>query len=171
MRFVFHSLSVCLALFATSTRALSDDSAKQPVELTDPFGMKFRLIRAGEFVMGSPRNGKHRGRDEGPRHTVRITRPFYLGVHEVTQGNWKEIMGTKPWNGQEGDKIALSCVSWNDAQAFINKLNAQSDKYQYRRHLCLETQGTAAATPPRGNGSCRCVSGSAPKQPKHIRQP
>ncbi len=136
MRFVFHSLSVCLALFAHSTMTWSDDSAKQPVELTDPFGMKFRLIRAGEFVMGSPRNWKHRGRDEGPRHTVRITRPFYLGVHEVTQGNWKEIMGTKPWNGQEyvqeRDENALSCVSWNHAQAFINKLNAQSEKYQYR---------------------------------------
>ena len=47
--------------------------------------MKFVLIPAGKFTMGSPEDEMYRRSDEGPRHEVTITRPFYLGVYEVTQ--------------------------------------------------------------------------------------
>ena len=43
------------------------------------------LIPAGEFLMGSPDSDKDAEDDEKPQHRVRITRPFYLGVYEVTQ--------------------------------------------------------------------------------------
>ena len=66
---------------------------KSPKELTVDLGndvtMKFVLIPAGEFLMGSPDTEKHRSQDEGPQHRVQITKPFYLARHEVTVGQFK----------------------------------------------------------------------------------
>lgn len=55
-------------------------------------GMKLVLIPAGEFEMGSPISEEGRGEDEGPVHRVRITKPFYLGMREVTVGEFKEFV-------------------------------------------------------------------------------
>ena len=59
-------------------------------------GMPFGLIREGAFQMGSTGGDG----DEKPVHTVRISQPFYMGKHEVTQGQWKAVMGTEPWKGE-----------------------------------------------------------------------
>ena len=64
----------------------------QPVELTNSIGMKLRLIPAGEFMMGSPEDEEGRGRDEGPLHRVRITKPLYLGACEVTRGQFRQFV-------------------------------------------------------------------------------
>ena len=70
--------------------------------------MTLKLIPAGEFMMGSPDNDKDAESDEKPQHRVRITRPFYLGVYEVTQAQYKKVMGNNPsWfsaNGGGKDK-------------------------------------------------------------------
>jgi len=165
-----------LALVTTAATALSDDAAEQPVELTDSLGMKFRLIPAGEFVMGSPRDWKHRGRDEGPQHKVRIAKPFYLGVYEVTQGEWKKTMGTEPWKGKEyvqkDDANAASFVSWNDAKAFIKKLSTQSEKYQYRLPTEAEWEYACRA----GSTTMFCFGNDqadwrSPTMTRHLRSP
>lgn len=62
-----------------------------------------------------------------PVHTVRID-PFYLGKFEVTQGEWKALMGSNPSARQDenltnGDRMPVNQVSWEDAQAFVRKLN------------------------------------------------
>ena len=49
--------------------------------------MQFALILAGEFQMGSA----NRSLNERPVHTVRISKPFYPGIHEVTQGLWELV--------------------------------------------------------------------------------
>ena len=71
--------------------------------------------------MGSPESEEGRGSDE-KQHRVRIAEPYYLGVHEVTQGQWKALMGTEPWSGKryvkEGSDYAATYVSWEDAAAF-----------------------------------------------------
>ena len=59
-------------------------------------GIKLNLIPAGEFLMGSPDEDKEAGADEKPQHRVRITRPFYLGVYEVTQAQYEAVMGDNP---------------------------------------------------------------------------
>jgi formylglycine-generating enzyme required for sulfatase activity len=59
-------------------------------EITNSIGMKLILIPAGEFMMGSPEGDKGRESDEHP-HRVRITKPFYLGAHEVTLGQFLEF--------------------------------------------------------------------------------
>lgn len=58
-------------------------------------GIELVLLPAGEFVMGSPES--EAGREEQERaHRVRLTRPFYLGVTEVTQGQWQAITDPTP---------------------------------------------------------------------------
>ena len=55
---------------------------------TSSFGAKFVLIQPGSFKMGST-NHEH----EGPIHSVNITKPFFMGVTEVTQAQWEKVMG------------------------------------------------------------------------------
>jgi formylglycine-generating enzyme required for sulfatase activity len=104
------------------------------------------VIPLGSFDMGST-NGAS---DEKPQHRVAIAQAFALGKTEVTQGQWKAIMGSNPSDFQHcGDNCPVENVSWNDAQEFIRKLNAQTGK-QYRlpseaewEYACRAGQQTA----------------------------
>jgi formylglycine-generating enzyme len=102
-----------------------------PVEKENEIGMKFRLIPAGEFMMGSPEDEEYRDNDEA-FHRVQITKPFYLGVCEVTQGEWEAVMGTTPWRGEdyaiEGVDYPATYVSWEDVQEFCRRLSAREGK-------------------------------------------
>ena len=64
----------------------------KPVEKTNSIGMKLVLIPPGEFMMGSPEAEEGRFDWEGPQHRVRITKPFYLGAHEVTVGQFRRFV-------------------------------------------------------------------------------
>src|SRR4030095_5281239 len=59
---------------------------------TNSIGMEFVLIPAGTFKMGSNTGDQ----DERPVHEVTISKAFYLGKYEVTQGQWEAGMGHKP---------------------------------------------------------------------------
>jgi formylglycine-generating enzyme required for sulfatase activity len=110
---------------------------KVDVDKTNSIGMKFKLIPAGEFEMGSGKSAEEIAKlfnmkalyytREHPQHNVRITKPFYMGVHEVTQKQWESVMNTTPWEGKdyvkEGDDYAATYVNWEDAQEFLKKLN------------------------------------------------
>jgi len=100
---------------------------------TKTAGITLKRIPAGAFQMGSP-DGI--GRDEEhPQHEVRITRPFYLDVTEVTQAQYEVVMGINPSyysaTGDGKDKVAgqstgqhpVEEVSWLDAVKFCNKLS------------------------------------------------
>ena len=79
------------------------------------------VIPAGSYDMG----------ETGSTHRVTL-KGFALGKTEVTQGQWKAIMGNNPSNFTScGDNCPVEQVSWNDAHAFIEKLNAKTGK-QYR---------------------------------------
>jgi formylglycine-generating enzyme required for sulfatase activity len=65
--------------------------------ITNSIGMKFVRIPAGQFVMGSPRNERGRFPNEH-MHPVRITRPFLMGIHEVTVGQFREFVDTTGHN-------------------------------------------------------------------------
>jgi formylglycine-generating enzyme required for sulfatase activity len=90
-------------------------------EATNSVGMKFRLIPGGQFMMGCEERG---GAGEGPVHRVTIGEPFYLGVHEVTQAQYEEVMGSNP-SGFRGPNRPVECVSWHDAQEFCRRLSVR----------------------------------------------
>jgi formylglycine-generating enzyme required for sulfatase activity len=98
--------------------------AEPPKQITNSIGMKLVLIPAGEFLMGSDKaDDPDAYRDEQPRHRVRITRPFYLGATEVTQGQYRTVMGRDPSDFKGSDDLPVEQVSWSDAVAFCGKLN------------------------------------------------
>jgi formylglycine-generating enzyme required for sulfatase activity len=82
------------------------------------------VIPAGSFEMGS--NDGDDG--EKPTHRVNI-RSFALGKYEVTQGQWKAVMGSNPsYFSKCGDNCPVEQVSWNDIQQYIQKLNQKTDQ-------------------------------------------
>ncbi|NBR07888.1 MAG: formylglycine-generating enzyme family protein [Planctomycetes bacterium] len=87
------------------------------------------LIPAGRFMMGSPASENGRGSSE-TQHEVTLTKPFYMGKYAVTQEQWEAVMGNNP-SETKGAKLPVTCVSWEDCQEFIEKLNT-STKGNYR---------------------------------------
>ena len=91
-------------------------------------------ISSGTFMMGSPSTEAERHGDYETLHQVTLTKGFYLGTGEVTQGQWKAIMGNNnpSYFNTCGDDCPVEQVSWNDCQAFIEKLNQQIGVDKYR---------------------------------------
>jgi formylglycine-generating enzyme required for sulfatase activity len=125
-------------------------------QITNSIGMKFLFIPDGTFMMGSPSSEPERDSDER-QHKVTISRPFYLQTTEATQGQWKAIMGNNP-SSFKGDNRPVEQVSWNDAQAFIKKLNQKegTDKYRFPTEAEWEYACRAGTTTPFYTG--RCIS-------------
>jgi formylglycine-generating enzyme required for sulfatase activity len=98
---------------------------------TNGVGVKFTLIPAGSFHMGSPEEEPGRTADEGPRHHVTFTKPFYLGVTEVTQGQWRAVMDYNP-SFFRGHDLPVENVSWDECQDFIRRLNEREKTNRYR---------------------------------------
>jgi formylglycine-generating enzyme required for sulfatase activity len=84
-------------------------------------------IPAGEFQMGSDEGWI----DEKPVHRVKISRGFWMGRTEVTQGLWKAVMKNNPSGFPKADNYPVETVSWKDCQNFIVKLS-ELTKIQFR---------------------------------------
>jgi formylglycine-generating enzyme required for sulfatase activity len=98
-----------------------------PRTRTNPTGIEFVLIPPGSFMMGST-NGDD---DQKPVHQVTINYSFYMGKYEITQAQWQQVMGNNPSNFKGGN-LPVERVSWNDAIAFIARLNGQNDGFRYK---------------------------------------
>ena len=82
--------------------------------------------------MGSPASEPGRDDDE-KRHEVTLTKGFYLQTTEVTQGQWKRVLGSNPSNFKNcGDDCPVENVSWNDCREFIAELNRMEGGNKYR---------------------------------------
>jgi formylglycine-generating enzyme required for sulfatase activity len=145
----------------------------KPLEIENSIGMKFSFIPPGEFMMGSTeeeveqllKEAKERQEpqwyidripSESPRHRVRITGPFYLGLHEVTQAEYQQVMGVNPSAfsaegkeaGKEAGKVAgldtsrhpVEMVSWDEANAFRERLSAMPEERTSGRVYVLPTE-------------------------------
>jgi formylglycine-generating enzyme required for sulfatase activity len=130
----------CFSAFLCCTLVASCLLAQTPKTITNSIGIKLVLIPKGTFMMGSP------GSEIGPenkqtQHEVTISKDYYLGVTEVTQGQYEKVMGTNP-SFFQGDKVAernpdtdrvikevdssnhpVEQVSWGDAIDFCKKLS------------------------------------------------
>jgi len=134
------------------------------VEFENSIGMALILVPPGTFNMGSTEaeikdilNREHEGDwdasyydrvgSEGPRHRVKISRPFYIGQCEVTQAEYARVMGGNPSHfsatgkGKDDlaitdtDRLPVETVAWGDAVEFCRKLSAlPSEKLAGRRY-------------------------------------
>ena len=78
------------------------------------------VIPEGSFQMGE--------RDGQPGHAVRIERPFAMAKTEVTQGQWRAVMGANPSKHAACDDCPVEAINWNDAQAYVEKLSSMTGK-------------------------------------------
>jgi formylglycine-generating enzyme required for sulfatase activity len=97
------------------------------------------VIPAGSFRMGDLNGGGDS--DEKPVHWVTIPRPFAVGKYEVTQAEWREVIGSNP-SRFKGGRNPVEQVSWDDAQDFVRRLGTKTGK-QYR--LLMEAEWEYAA--------------------------
>ena len=86
-------------------------------ESADSIGMEFKLIPAGTFTMGDAS-----GDDDETPHEVTLTKPFKMGVHEVTQAQYEQVMGVNP-SEYKGANNPVEMVSWEDAVEFCRRLS------------------------------------------------
>jgi len=100
--------------------------------ITNSLGMTFAYIPDGTFMMGSPLEEPGRREDE-TRHEVTISRPFYMQTTEVTQAQWRRVMGRNPSFFKNcGQDCPVENVSWGEVQEFIKRLNALEKTNKYR---------------------------------------
>ena len=107
----------------------TNESKNENQTITNTIGITFNLIQAGTFMMGSPE--KERKNSNAHMHKVTITRSFYMGITPVTQKQWQVVMNNNP-SAFKGNDCPVETVSWNDAQAFIKKLNEMEKNETYR---------------------------------------
>lgn len=88
-------------------------------------GVSFEMVRVegGTFRMGATSEQEDEAHgDEKPVHSVTLS-SYYIGKTEVTQALWQAVMGSNP-SGFKGADLPVECVSWDDCQEFIQKLNS-----------------------------------------------
>jgi formylglycine-generating enzyme required for sulfatase activity len=125
--------------------------------ITNSLGMKFMLIPAGSFMMGSLPDEPERLQGEEANHKVTIKKPFYMQTTEVTQAHWKRVMQDNPSAFKDcGDNCPVQKVTWHDAQAFIRWLNTLegTDKYRLPTEAEWEYACRAGTTTPFYTGHC-----------------
>ncbi|MDW7732838.1 MAG: formylglycine-generating enzyme family protein [Methanolobus sp.] len=132
---------------AGSAAITTEVAAEETVDdstFTNFIGMEFVKIPAGDFAMGSPEDETYSNNDERPQHLVSIQGDYYIGIYEVTQEQWKEIMDTEPFYFK-GDDLPADKISWNDANKFIEKLNQMEGTDKYRLPTEAEWEYAARA--------------------------
>ena len=129
----------------TVNQKVIKQSSYQPKKFTNQFGMRFVLVKAGSFLMGSPESEEVRDGDE-KQHRVTLTKNFYMQTTEITHGQWKSLMGNNPSYFKKcGDDCPVEMISWNDVQKFIKKLNQRDNKSSYRLPTEAEWEYAARA--------------------------
>ncbi len=116
--------------------AAASDSPEPVVQrplsvIFNSIGMELRRIEPGEFLMGS-QDGEYFV-DERPRHRVRVTRPFFLGVHEVTGPQYRAVTEEDRNRLRDRDQTPIVLVDWFEAVRFCNKLSLEEHLPPYYR--------------------------------------
>ncbi len=123
-----------------ATSVSKEEASDQDGVITNSVGMKLKLIKAGEFMMGSSLSPEEIAKRYGekalwydwekPVHKVKITRPFYIGVYEVTRAQYEKIMGKNP-SKSKGPNRPVDSITWDDAVLFCKKLS-EKEGVEYR---------------------------------------
>ena len=157
------------AISLAATLACVVGPKAQESAVTNSIGMEFVLIHPGTMTVGrfQPPYPKPPGTafsaeeyarieqaakaDSTPGFPVTIARPYYIGKYEVTQAQWKKVMGTNPSIFQgarvsdDADRHPVDNITWDDAQAFVKRLNAMEKTAAYRLPTEFEWEYAARA--------------------------
>ena len=126
-----------LLILALTLPACSRVPESLTVELAPGVAMEFAYIPPGTFAMGAALGEEGPLDDsETPQHQVELSRGFYLAKYELTQAQWRAVVGTQPWRRRqyvkEGAQYPATYISWIEAAHFIQRLNKKAGKTLYR---------------------------------------
>ncbi|MCF0186987.1 MAG: SUMF1/EgtB/PvdO family nonheme iron enzyme, partial [Bacteroidaceae bacterium] len=115
-----------IEIYSTAHAGIKDDISNPGTLKFTVKGVSFEMIniQGGTFLMGS--HDSDSGKEEKPVHSVTLS-TYSIGKTEVTQALWQVVMGNNPSNFK-GDNLPVDCVSFNDCQEFIRKLNSLTGK-------------------------------------------
>jgi len=137
-------------------------------------------IEPGSFLMGSSQDQIYRlmrefpdsKREwfdgEQPQHAVKITRPFYLGIHQVTQGQYHAVIGDNPSDSKGSDDLPVESVSWLDAVEFCKRLSEREKRTPFYRINGAEVTilgGNGYSLPTEAEWEYACRAGSSTLYP------
>jgi len=136
-------------------------------------GPEMVVVPAGSFTMGSPETEPERRENESPLHKVTIARPFAVGRHAVTRGQFAAFVkatghkaeGARKWTGRmwkddpkaswrdpgfpQDDSHPVTCVNWDDAKAYVSWLASVTGKpYRLLTEAEWEYAARAGTTTP-----------------------
>jgi formylglycine-generating enzyme required for sulfatase activity len=106
-----------------SIHASNAQNNKPAARLASPTAIEMIQVIGGSFDMGSDSGAV----DRRPAHTVKLNN-FSIGKYEITQRQWKAVMGTNPSYYENCDECPVTNVSWADVQTYIQKLNEATGK-------------------------------------------
>ncbi len=117
-------------LTAERERLLSQFVGKKSAALTNihSLNLPLRWIPPGRFEMGSDKSETGRGKHEN-KVKVSLTDGFWISETEVTQGLWKSVMNSEPWQPkvkQSGPRFPATCVTWSDCREFARRLSSKA---------------------------------------------
>ena len=130
-----------IAALAAAAPVAAASESQPPETWINDLEMTFVLVPAGSFDMGTE-SGED---DERPVRPVTISEAFYLSRFEVTQAQWFAVMESDPSQFTDDPNRPVESVSWEDAQAFIAKLNATEPGATYRLPTEAEWEYAARA--------------------------
>jgi len=118
-------LLTILLLFVFALSACGGNGETISIDLGKGVMLEMVKIPAGTFQMGEEPKFHS---NEAPIHKVKISKDFYMGKYEVTQGQWVEIMGSNPSRFKNGDSYPVEQVSWDDiaVNGFLAKINVKN---------------------------------------------
>ncbi len=112
---------------APATKLEAASQTEKETTYTTESGMELTRLLAGECWIGSSHDEPGHKDNEAPRHKATFSRDFFIGIHEVTQGQWMELMNTAPWSGKDffksGADYPASYVSHAEAVEFCRLLS------------------------------------------------
>jgi formylglycine-generating enzyme required for sulfatase activity len=165
----------------TSPGPMPEPSSPPPAkELTNSVGMTLVRIEPGSFLMGSSKNqfdqlmrmspdvDREWFDAEQPQHAVKITQPFYLGIHPVTQGQYQAVVGSNFSHFKGSDRLPVESISWIDAVASCNKLSEREKQppfYQFNGAQVAVLGGNGYRLPTEAEWEYACRAGSSTLYP------
>lgn len=142
--------SVVFALLFTASAVKAAEP--QPATVTNSLGMRFVVVPAGEFLMGSRADDAGADDDERPQHRVRISQSFRLALFETTQREFRAVMGSNPsWfcasgggrtdvAGLDTDQFPVDMTTWDEAAEFCRQLGELPAERAAKRTYRLPTE-------------------------------
>jgi formylglycine-generating enzyme required for sulfatase activity len=106
--------------------------------ISNSIGMQLAFIPEGEFIMGASWEDEVHPSDK-PQHLVRLTQPFYFGIHEVTQEQYQRVMDANP-SRFKGKQNPVEKVTWLEAIDFCRRLSALPEERKHNRTYRLPTE-------------------------------